>query len=137
MRRAAVFFVCLVALGLAAPAHAGTYLDAASMMLDESHRALDAVQRHVTDTKLAGVARSVADARVRAGRLLVVPKEAEPAHPHLLLALESAERAFAAASEGDSRKFLRLAMTSRDEERTMRAVLAESHLALPDPDRSR
>lgn len=133
MRRLAAW-AALAAVVVAAPVRAGTYLDGAALLFHESRHALDVVQRHPTDTKLAAVAHGVAEARVRAGRLLVVPKEAEKAHPHLLLSLEVAERAIAAAADGDPKKFYRLAVDAREEERTMRAVLADAKLALPDDD---
>lgn len=130
-------FGALAALALAAPrrAHAGTYLDAAAVLLDESRRALDFAQAHAMDAKLGALLAPLAEARVRAGRKLAVPREAEKAHPHLLLALEGAERAIAAMAEGSPAKLLRLAMQARDDERSFRAMLLAAHLALPDLDR--
>jgi hypothetical protein len=113
-------------------AFAGTYLDTAALLLDESRRSADFVQSHLGDVQLASVAHRLAEARVRAGRDVAVPKDVERAHPHLLLTLEAVERAMAAAEEGEAKRFMRLMVDARREEQTLRVILAQDHLALPD-----
>ena len=132
----------LIAVALAAPfwasaARASTWTDAAALLLDESRRSAEWVQSHATDRALAGIAQRLAEERVKSARRLVVPKEADAAHPHLLLALEMTERAFAAAEQGDFTRFLRVLTQSRDEERTLRAVLDQAKLKLPELDKKR
>ena len=119
-------------LGWTSPARAGTYLDAAALLLDETRRSSSFVQSHLTDMKLIEIAHQLAEARVKCGRAVVVPKEVDRAHPHLLLALEVSERAIAAALEGEPLRFLRLAVQARDEERTFRALLGEQKFTLPE-----
>ena len=132
MRRPLAALALLFALAFATLAHAGTYLDTAALLLGESRKTAEWVQSHLTDTKLAAIAHDVAEARVKAGRLVVVPKDVEKAHPHLLLALETTERALAAAADGDPSRFMRLVLQAREEERTYRAILGQQKLALPE-----
>jgi hypothetical protein len=114
------------------PARAGTYLDTAALLLDETRRSTSFLQYHLTDMKLVEIAHQLSEARVKCGRAVVVPKEVDRAHPHLLLALEAAERAIAAAMEGEPERFVRLALQVRDEERTFRALLSEQKFTLPE-----
>jgi hypothetical protein len=114
------------------PARAGTYLDTAALLLDETRRTSSFLQLHLTDMKLVEIAHQLSEARVKCGRAVVVPKEVDKAHPHLLLALEVSERAIAAALDGEPTRFLRLALQARDEERTFRALLNEQKFTLPE-----
>lgn len=114
------------------PAFAGTYLDAAAILLDESRRAGDFVQARLGDVQLAGLAQKLAEARVRAGREIPVPKEVERAHPHLLLVLEATERAMAAAQDGELKRFFHLILDARREEQTYRVILSQLHMNLPE-----
>jgi hypothetical protein len=122
----------LVSLALAKQAQAGTYLDTAALLLDESRRGGEFVQRHLGDVQLATIAHRLAEARVKTGRDVTVPKDVEKAHPHLLLALEATERALAAAEEGEPKRFLRLILEARDEEQNFRSILGQQHLSVPD-----
>jgi hypothetical protein len=124
-----------LALGWPGTAKAGTYLDAAALLLDEARKSSDWVQSHFGDLRLAELAHQLSEARVKAGRTLAVPKELERAHPHLLLTLEICERAMAAAVEHEGPRFLRLAAQARDEERTFRAILGQQKVTVPDLDR--
>jgi len=119
-------------LAWASPARAGTYLDTAALLLDETRRSTSFIQLHLTDMKLVEIAHQLSEARVKCGRAVVVPKEVDKAHPHLLLALEVSERAIAAALDGEPLRFLRLALQARDEERTFRALLNEQKFTLPE-----
>jgi hypothetical protein len=119
-------------LAWASPARAGTYLDTAALLLDETHRTTSFLQYHLTDMKLVEIAHQLSEARVKCGRAVLVPKEVDRAHPHLLLALEAAERAIAAALDGEPERFVRLALQARDEERTFRALLGEQKFTLPE-----
>jgi hypothetical protein len=122
---------------LAATAHAGTYLDTVALLLDESHRSAEWMQTHLSDDKLATIAHLLAEARVKTGRAVLVPHEVEKAHPHLLLSLEALERAMSAAVEGESQRFLRLLVQSREEERTFRAILGQQKFTVPDVEKDK
>jgi hypothetical protein len=125
---AAVAFV----LALAPPARAGSYLDRAALLLDESRREGDLLQPRTNDKELAMVVKGLAEARARVGRKMDVPTAVARAHPHLLLVLENWERAADAAYEGNFKKFMEHLLRSRDEDRLFRAVIAEMGFALPD-----
>lgn len=112
-------------------ASAGSYLNRAALLFAESRRANDWVLANLDDKELAEVAHAAAAARVKAARGMSVPKEVVPMHPHLLLSLESTERALAAASAGEAERVLLLVRTSRDEEAHFRAQLAKAKLTLP------
>jgi hypothetical protein len=131
------FFAVLAALTLARPATAGTYTAAAALLLDETRRSDDWMNTHWGDVKLAEVLHEMSEARVKSGRKLLVPKEADRAHPHLLLALEASERAMAAALDGEAKHFLHLLAQALDEERTFRAILSQQNVTLPELDRKK
>jgi hypothetical protein len=121
----------------ATAAWAGTYLQAAALLLDETKKSEDWINSHFGDVELAEIAHQLSEARVKAGRQLTVSKEVERAHPHLLLTLEVSERAMAAAVDREGTRFLRLLGQARDEERTFRAILTQQRQVLPDIDRGR
>jgi hypothetical protein len=129
--------LALAMLTFARPSHAGTYLASAALLLDETRRSDEWMQWHYGDTNLADVLHQLSEARVKVGRKLLVPKEADRAHPHLLLALEASERALAAAQEGEAKHFLKLVAQALDEERTFRAILGQSNITLPDLDKKK
>jgi len=136
-RRAVAFAVVMalttaLALGWPSTAWAGTYLDTAALLLDETRRSAAFIQTHFPDAKLAEVAHQLAEARVKTARTVFVPKDVERAHPHLMLILEISERAMAAAVEGEALKFIRLAAQAREEERTFRAILAQQKFTVPE-----
>jgi hypothetical protein len=113
-------------------ARAGTYLDTAALLLDETKRSAAFVQAHLPDVKLADIAHQLAEARVKTARTVFVPRDVERAHPHLLLTLEISERAMAAAMDGEPLKFLRFSVQAREEERTFRAILAQQKFVVPE-----
>jgi hypothetical protein len=124
--------VLLFVLSVPGLVYAGSYLDRAALMLDESRREGDWLQPRTFDKELVSVIKSLAEARVRAGRRMDVPAAVIKAHPHLLLVLENFERAADAASEGNFRKFMEHLTIARDEDRTFRALIAELGYALPE-----
>jgi len=126
-----------VALSWSRPAAASSYFATAALLLDETHRSDDWMQSHYGDQKLADILHQLSEARVKCSRALLVPKEADRAHPHLLLALEASERAMAAALEGESKHFIHLVMQAFEEERTFRAILTQENIKLPELDRPR
>ena len=120
-----------VTTAIAAPARAGTYLDTVALLLDESKRSGDFVQTHFPDKQLAVIAHQLAEARVKTGRAVMVPRDVEKAHPHLLLSLEAMERAMAAAEDQEGERFLKLIAQAREEESNYRALLGQQRLTVP------
>jgi hypothetical protein len=116
----------------AAPAWAGSYLDRAALLLDEARREGDMLQPRTNDKEMVLIIQALAEARAKVGRKMEVPAAVIKAHPHLLLVLENYERAAAAASEGNFKKFMEHLAVARDEERTFRAIVAELGYTLPD-----
>jgi hypothetical protein len=121
-----------IALLVAAPARAGSYLDRASLLLDEARREGDMLQPRTNDKEMVLIVKALAEARAKVGRKMEVPAAVVRAHPHLLLVLENCERAADAASEGNFKKFMEHLMAARDEERTFRALIAELGYTLPE-----
>jgi hypothetical protein len=134
MKASSLLILCSIAalVAFAAPARAGTYLDTAALLLDESRRSGDFIQSHFPDKQLAIIAHQMAEARVKSGRAVVVPRDVEKAHPHLLLSLEAMERALAAAEEQEGKRFLQLIAQAREEESNYRALLGQQRLSLPN-----
>jgi hypothetical protein len=113
----------------------GSYLRTASILLDESKRSIDWTLTYEGDAELARVLHDLAEARVHAGRQVVVPKELDGAHPHLLLTLETVERALDSTVQGDARKTVKLVLQAREEEQNYRTQITQLGRRLPDVDR--
>lgn len=126
--------VLFVALSTAALAYAGSYLDRSAILLADTRRANEWILTHLSDREMSEILHDVSEARLKSARKMSVPtnpKEVAMAHPHLLLALETSERAAAAAAAGQNEKFLTLLRTARDEDATFRSLLSAAKLDLP------
>lgn len=131
-RRSLLLAAASLALTIAAPARAGSYLDRAALMLDESRREGDMLQPRTHDKEMVLVVRALAETRARVGRKMEVPAAVAKAHPHLLLVLENCERAAVAAEAGNFKKFMEHLTVARDEDRTFRVIIGELGYTLPD-----
>lgn len=118
----------------APPAHAGSYLNRAALLLDQTRREGDMLQPRTHDKELCTLVAKLAATRVEVARKMEVPAKVGKAHPHLLLVLENAERGAAAALAGDFKKFVQHLFSAREEDRTFRAVLGELGFTLPEID---
>ncbi len=127
----ACLLVALMLLTVTLPVRAGTYLDSAALLLDQSRRERDLVRPRVTDKDLVELAHEMALARTRYARRMPVPKSVASAHPHLLLVLENSERAYAAALDGDLERFVVHIERARTEDRTFRVLIAKLGYTLP------
>lgn len=127
--------VMLSAVLVTLPAWAGSYLDRASLMLEESRREGDLLQPRTHDKELVMVVQAMAEARVKVARKMECPEAVAKAHPHLLLVLENLERAADAAAQGNFKKFMEHLTTARNEDRTFRAIITELGYSLPEPER--
>lgn len=114
------------------PAWAGSYLDRAALLLDQAHKEGDMLRPRTFDKELVMVIKAMAETRARVARKMEVPAAVAKAHPHLLLVLENYDRAAAAASEGNFKKFVEHLYAARDEDRNFRAILKELGYALPN-----
>ncbi len=123
----------LVAWGTwAGPAWAGSYLSRSAVLLGGAELEAKMLQRRLYDKELARMNHRLALERVAAGREMLVPPEVKNAHPHLLLSLESFERAADGASRGDHEDFLVALSRAREERRIFVAVLKQNGWDLPD-----
>lgn len=136
-RLLAVLVVAVSALLVALPAWAGSYLDRASLLLEEARREGDLLQPRTNDRELVLVIQALAEARVKAARKMECPAAVTKAHPHLLLVLENSERAAEAAVQGNFKKFMEHLTAARNEDRTFRAVIAQLGYTLPEPESRR
>jgi hypothetical protein len=112
-------------------AWAGTYLDRATLLINEARRSSQFLRQRSHDKELARVVHQVALARLEAAQKMTVPKEVVLAHPHVLIVLEHHERAALAASEGDVPKFLVYELKADEEERVLRSVFEQLGWPLP------
>jgi hypothetical protein len=120
------------ALLVARPAHAGSYLDRAALLLDQSRKEGDMLQPRTYDKELATMIRALAEARNKAARGMEVPAAIAKAHPHLLLVLENWERAADAALAGNFKRFMEHLIVCRNEDQAFRALVAELGFSLPN-----
>jgi hypothetical protein len=130
-RRVAIAGLTGALISLALPAHAGSYLDRAALLVKHASQDADYLRARLSDLELASVIKQIAAARVQAASRMQVPKEVAQAHPHLLLVLENYERAATAAADGRPQRFLVLQQRARDEERILRGVLKQLGWSLP------
>ena len=127
----------LLQLGLLAPllwvvpAHAGSYLNRAAMLVVQASRESEYLRGRVHDRDLAALVHAIAVARLEAASRMQVPKEVVQAHPHLLLLLQNYERSADAATERQAQRFLIYQQRARDEEVILRGVLKQLGWALP------
>ena len=109
----------------------GSYLDRAAVMLSTAKTEASFLHARLDDKELAQVLHKTAKARLAAGGSMQVPKEVVQAHPHLLLVLESYERATSAAASGGTQRFLVYLRRAREEEAVLRGVLEQLGWTLP------
>lgn len=113
------------------PAWAGSYLTRAATLLRGAELEARTMNRRLHDRELARTCHELALARVEAARTMLVPKEVKNAHPHLLLTLESYERALDAAVRREPEDFLISLARAREEERILVAMLKQDGWELP------
>jgi len=116
---------------IAGSAWGGSYLRRASILLDGAELEAKRLRARLHDKELARVIHKLAAARATAGREMLVPKEVKAAHPHLLLVLESYERAADAAVRRDHEDFLVALARAREEAAIFIAVLKQGGWTLP------
>ena len=122
----------MASLLVSSSAWAGTYLNSAALLLAQASTEGDYLRARINDSELAELIHRLANARLEAAKIMLVPKEVVQAHPHLLLVLENYERAADAATRGEAAKFLVYQQHARDEDRTFRGVLKQFGYTLPD-----
>ena len=133
LRRRALLALVPLLLVISSSAWAGTYLNSAALLLVQASHEGDYLRARINDKELAELIHRLADSRLEAAKVMLVPKEVVQAHPHLLLVLENYERAADAATRGEANKFLVYQQRARDEDRTFRGVLKQFGFALPEP----
>jgi hypothetical protein len=131
-RRGVLALLVLAPLLQASPAHAGSYLNRAAMLVIQASRESEFLRGRVNDKDLAELVHQVATARLEAASRMNVPKDVVMAHPHLLLTLENYERSAQSAVEGHNERFLIYQQRARDEEVILRGVLKQLGWVLPE-----
>lgn len=127
-----VLIALLTSLFAISPVWAGSYLDRAALLLDQTRKEGDLLQPRVGDKELVRLVSALASARLEVAQKMEVPAAVGKAHPHLLLVLTNADAAARAASEGDFKKFMEHLTAARNEDRSFRAVLKELGHAVPE-----
>jgi hypothetical protein len=124
-RRTTLASIVALAVLLATPAWAGSYLDRCVLVVTGAAQEADFLQYRVGNRELARLVHELARARLEATRTMEVPKEVAQAHPHLLLMLDNYERASDAALNGEAERFMIYLGRARDEEQVFRSVLEQ------------
>ena len=88
------------------------------------------VERNKEDLGLCSIAQAVAERSVELANHLTPPPELRGIHPHLLMAIEHAERAYFFASSGDQRGFTHHLRAAREERRILLQLAAEEGVDL-------
>jgi len=126
-----VLVACLIALSVARPVWAGSYLDRAALLLTESNRASHLLRARLGDKEFTRMVHDLMRARLEVGSHLLVPKEVTIAHPHLLMVLENHERAAEAAEHSDHQNFLLHLQKATEEERILRSIIEQHGWSFP------
>lgn len=113
------------------------YVQRLVLVLDGVRRTLQWVEQHPGNEGLAQFAHPLAEQYVDMTEHMVPPTDLRLVHPHLLLVVENAERAIAAAEADDAHGFRQHVRTVREELRTMEAVLRHLGVELPEISRGR
>lgn len=122
----------LALVGLPNIAWAGSYLDRASLLVNETRREMQFLQGHTHDQDSAKLVHSLTTDRVKAVNHMTVPEEVIQAHPHLLLMLENAERAANALVQKQAKSFGHFLRLVRDEEGLFISILKQLGWRLPN-----
>lgn len=123
---------CAVVVFDAGWAFGGSYLSRAAMLLKGSEEEARVLRARFFDKELARVTHRLALVRTTAAQEMDVPDEVRRAHPHLLLVMESYERAAEAAIRGNQKDFLVALARAREEARIFVALLKQDGWQLPD-----
>lgn len=116
----------------AAPAWGGSYLSRASLLMKGAELEARMLRARFHDKELARVTHRLALSRTTAAREMEVPEEVLRAHPHLLLVMESYERAAEGAVRANQKDFLVALARAREEGRIFVAILKQEGWELPD-----
>ncbi len=128
LRACAAFLFMLCISGLA---FAGSYLDRAALLVNESSHACNVLRTRIGDKEFARVVHALSQSRLEAASHMQVPKEIANAHPHLLIVLENYERASDAAEHGETQRFMVLLQKATEEERILRSIIEQLGWSLP------
>lgn len=131
MKRLLFLVTFASALLLSSTAFAGPYLNTVAMLMREGFQSTEMLRTNLGEREFARSVHRMAEARADLASHMVVPKEVEKAHPHVLLVLANLERAADAATRGEVAIFVRNLDTARSESRTLKSILEQAHLALP------
>ncbi len=123
--------MCVLAAGASATRTDG-YLAQFVLMMDWVNRSVAYVSRHRSDTALAGVAHAVAERLVEKAQRLTPPERLADLHPHFLLALENAERAFHHLSVGAPDRARQHLAVVREEIANIRRIQRDLGIVVPD-----
>lgn len=132
LRKLVAALAVLVTLAFSNVAWSGSYLDRAALLLDEARKEGDMLEPRTFDKEMVLVVKTLAEARAKVARNMIVPDKVTKAHPHLLLVLENSQRAAEAASEGNFKRCVENLEAAREEEKTFKSILAELGYTLPD-----
>ncbi len=88
------------------------------------------VERNKDDLGLCSIAQAVAERSAELAGRLTPPPELRGIHPHLLMAIENAERAYFFASSGDARQFRHHLRVAREERRILLQLAAQEGIDL-------
>lgn len=116
----------------AIPSFGGSYLSRASLLLKGAELEARMLRARFHDRELARLTHRLALARTTAAGEMEVPDEVRRAHPHLLLVMESYERAAEGAVRSNQKDFLVALARAREESHIFVAVLKQDGWQLPD-----
>lgn len=116
----------------AVSAFGGSYLSRASLLLKGAELEARMLRARFHDRELARLTHRLALSRTTAAGEMEVPDEVRRAHPHLLLVMESYERAAEGAVRANQKDFLVALARAREESHIFIAILKQDGWKLPD-----
>jgi hypothetical protein len=109
----------------------GSYLSRASLLLKGAELEARMLRARFHDKELARLTHRLALARTTAAQEMEIPDEVRRAHPHLLLVMESYERAAEGAVRANQKDFLVALARAREEGNIFVAILKQDGWELP------
>jgi len=113
----------------------GEYANRLVYVMDWVVKSNNYLREHITDRKLAKYMNEIALRHVEMCRLWTPPEEFRDLHPHFIIMLENAERAFYFAGTGVLSGYRKHHRILRNELRLVDALLDRNRITLPEAPR--
>jgi hypothetical protein len=140
MKRIRTARLIIAAAALMALCHAGdaravakkSYINAFTLIMDFTDRAMSWTEKHREDARLAEAAAAMASANIKTVQDLSPPQEFVDIHPHFVAIVESSLNAFQAIADGDMTTFNKIKTRMKKERQSLNHVMNDHNFVFPE-----